>query len=245
MPPTSTEEISITRARTSVLAGRAAPRTVRHPHPLPEGARRPLNVTVAFLGIVVTAPLMACIAVLLKLTSPGPILYAQTRVGLDRRALGDPTGNGRRFVDHGGKPFTIYKFRTMRVGGDAERQVWARPDDPRVTTLGRVLRKYRLDELPQLFNVLRGDMNVVGPRPEQPRIFADLRLQIEGYGHRQLVRPGITGLAQITNDYDTSVDSVRAKLDLDLRYIRRQSFFEDLRILLLTLPVVALKRGAW
>jgi len=131
------------------------------------------------------------------------------------------------------------------VGGDAERQVWARPDDPRVTTLGRVLRKYRLDELPQLFNVLRGDMNVVGPRPEQPRIFADLRLQIEGYGHRQLVRPGITGLAQITNDYDTSVDSVRAKLDLDLRYIRRQSFFEDLRILLLTLPVVALKRGAW
>jgi lipopolysaccharide/colanic/teichoic acid biosynthesis glycosyltransferase len=188
---------------------------------------------------------MACIAVLLKLTSPGPILYTQTRVGLDRRAPRHPLGNGRRFKDAGGKPFTIYKFRTMHVNGDAERQIWARPDDPRVTSLGRVLRKYRLDELPQLFNVLQGDMNVVGPRPEQPKIFADLREQITGYERRQRVRPGITGWAQINNDYDTSVDSVRVKLAHDLEYIRRQSTFEDFRILLLTIPVIVFKRGAW
>jgi lipopolysaccharide/colanic/teichoic acid biosynthesis glycosyltransferase len=211
----------------------------------PEGGRRALNVVAALLGIVLAAPLMAGIAVLVKLTSRGPVLYSQTRVGLDRRSPRPASSNHRRHVDHGGKPFTIYKFRTMRASSHAASQVWAQPDDPRVTRVGRVLRKYRLDELPQLFNVLRGDMNVVGPRPEQPRIFADLREQIHGYHRRQRVRPGITGWAQINNHYDTSLESVRRKVGYDLEYIARQSTLEDLRILLRTIPVVVFKRGAW
>jgi lipopolysaccharide/colanic/teichoic acid biosynthesis glycosyltransferase len=210
-----------------------------------EGPRRALNIATALFGLVVAAPLMACIALLIRLTSRGPVLYMQTRVGLDRRSPRSVAGNGRRHRDHGGVPFTIYKFRTMRVHGHSTAQVWAQPDDPRVTPLGRVLRKYRLDELPQLFNVLRGDMNVVGPRPEQPRIFADLRQQIHGYDRRQRVRPGITGWAQINQHYDTSIDSVRRKVNYDLEYIARQSPLEDLRILLYTVPVVVFKRGAW
>jgi lipopolysaccharide/colanic/teichoic acid biosynthesis glycosyltransferase len=211
----------------------------------PEGARRALNMGVAGLGLVLTAPLLLLIGALIKLTSRGPVFYAQARVGLDRRLLPPASGNGRRAGDVGGKPFTIYKFRTMRVDGNGTGQVWAQPDDPRVTPLGRVLRQYRLDELPQLFNVLRGDMNVVGPRPEQPNIFADLREQIEGYAWRQRVRPGITGWAQINLHYDTSVESVRKKVAYDLEYLARQSLLEDLHIMLRTIPVVIFKRGAW
>jgi len=211
-----------------------------------EGARRGLNIVVAGAGMVLAAPLMLCIAALIKLTSRGPALYTQSRVGLDRRWLRPPSANGRRQADYGGEPFTIYKFRTMRVNRNSDdAQVWAQLDDPRVTPLGRVLRKYRLDELPQLFNVLRGDMNVVGPRPEQPKIFADLRRQIHGYAWRQRVRPGITGWAQINLHYDTSVESVRQKVAYDLEYLARQSVLEDLRIMLRTVPVVVFKRGAW
>ncbi len=139
----------------------------------------------------------------------------------------------------------MYKFRTMYVDNhSADRQVWARPDDARVTPMGRLLRRFRLDELPQLFNVLTGDMNVVGPRPEQPAIFVHLREQIEGYQRRQRVRPGITGWAQINLSYDRSVDDVRRKLSLDLAYIRRQSALEDVGIMLRT-PAVMLGRRGW
>jgi lipopolysaccharide/colanic/teichoic acid biosynthesis glycosyltransferase len=208
-----------------------------------EGSRRLLNVVVAAIGLILAAPVMLLIAALVKLTSPGPILYTQTRVGLDRRDPRLPIGNSRRYADHGGQPFKIYKFRTMHVNNGA--QIWARPDDPRVTPLGRVLRKYRLDELPQLYNVLRGDMNLVGPRPEQPAIFRQLRTQIEHYQQRQRVRPGITGWAQINHHYDNSIDDVRRKVSFDLEYIRRQSLTEDLRIMVRTVPVVVFKRGAW
>jgi len=122
-------------------------------------------------------------------------------------------------------------------------QVWAVPDDHRVTQVGRVLRRFRLDELPQLINVLKGDMNIVGPRPEQPAIFVYLREQIEGYQRRQRVRPGITGWAQIHQGYDASVDDVRRKLAYDLEYLRSQSAIEDLKIILRTLPVMLLGRG--
>jgi lipopolysaccharide/colanic/teichoic acid biosynthesis glycosyltransferase len=213
-----------------------------------EGLRRALNVAVAIVGVVLVAPLMALIALGIKLTSPGPIFFVQTRVGIDRRAPGEPAGNTRRRVDGGGKPFGIYKFRTMRTKGDganASDQVWAQPNDPRVTRIGRFLRLYRLDELPQLLNVLRGDMDVVGPRPEQPAIFAQLRLQIDHYPERQRVRPGITGWAQINQCYDTCIDDVRSKLQYDLEYISRQSPFEDLKIMLRTVPVVLGKQGAW
>jgi lipopolysaccharide/colanic/teichoic acid biosynthesis glycosyltransferase len=187
---------------------------------------------------------MVLIAVLIRLTSRGPVIYRQLRVGVDRRG-GGAAGNWRRRHDLGGRPFTILKFRTMRTDGHGDVQVWASPDDPRVTPIGRVLRKYRLDELPQLFNVLRGDMNVVGPRPEQPRIFQDLRSKVERYHVRQQVLPGITGWAQINHHYDRSVEDVRRKVALDLEYVARRSAAQDLRIMLRTVPVMLLKKGAW
>ena len=208
-----------------------------------ELALRVLNVTVAVLGIVITAPLMLAIALVVKLTSPGPAIYEQTRVGLNRRGTRKQVPASRRAGDIGGKPFGIFKFRTMRYDSD-QTQVWASKNDCRITPVGRVLRRYRLDELPQLFNVLRGDMNVVGPRPEQPKLFEDLRQKIDLYPARQQVLPGITGWAQINLSYDSSVEDVRKKLDHDLEYIRRRTALEDLRIMALTLPVMIGKRGS-
>ena len=208
-------------------------------------ARRVLNVIIAAVALVFAAPLMLVIALLIKLSSPGPVFYTQMRVGLDRRDPFDTRGDGRRQVDYGGKLFRIYKFRTMRPCDGAAPQVWASPNDSRITPIGNVLRKYRLDELPQLVNVLRGEMNIVGPRPEQPNIFMQLRGEIEGYERRQRVLPGITGLAQISHHYDSCVDDVRRKLSFDLEYIRRESAMEDLRILLRTVPVMIFRKGAW
>jgi lipopolysaccharide/colanic/teichoic acid biosynthesis glycosyltransferase len=212
-----------------------------------EGLRRALNVAVAALGLVLALPLLLVIALAVRLSSRGPVLYTQTRVGIDRRGGRSTVDISRRRTDMGGRPFTIYKFRTMttRPPHAEGAEVWARPDDPRVTTVGRVLRKYRLDELPQLWNVLRGDMNIVGPRPEQPSIFVTLRTQIEGYGARQRVRPGITGWAQVNHSYDQCLDDVRKKVSLDLEYIARQSFAEDVKIMALTVPVMVLRKGAW
>jgi len=210
-------------------------------------ATRSLNFLVALILLVALAPVLVVIALVIKLTSRGPVLYTQERVGLDRRGSDeDAFYNRRRTQDLGGKPFTIYKFRTMRV--DAEREsgaVWAAQDDPRVTPVGRLLRQYRLDELPQLLNVLRGEMNIVGPRPERPAIFAELRSHIAEYPLRQRAKPGITGLAQINHHYDRSVDDVRTKVQYDLEYIRRRSLREDLRIMLKTVPVILFRRGGW
>jgi len=234
--------------RSASTLGVYVPLPVARAPALGETLGRALNVTVAAVGLVMTAPLMAAIAVAIKLSSRGPVFYSQMRVGIDRRALGVPPGNTRRQSDCGGKPFRIFKFRTMTpmaAAAGTDDEVWARPDDPRVTPLGRILRSYRLDELPQLINVLRGEMNVVGPRPEQPTIFAQLRRQIERYEERQRVLPGITGWAQINQPYDRSVNDVRRKLELDLEYINRQSVLEDVRILLRTVPVMLGTRGAW
>jgi len=210
-----------------------------------ERARRLLNVVAASILFTLTMPLMVVIAVLIRLTSRGPILYAQARVGVDRRTRSHAVPDGCRVVDYGGRLFRIYKFRTMEVRPEGAPQTWALQDDPRVTRVGRFLRRYRLDELPQLFNVLVGDMNLVGPRPEQPRIFAMLRDQIPDYEARQRVLPGITGLAQISLPYDTSTEDVRRKVKYDLEYIGRHSVLEDLRILARTLPAVVWKRTGW
>lgn len=214
--------------------------------PLPREDRfcRVLNVIVAVIGLILALPLMILIAILVKLSSPGPIFFTQPRVGLDSRRTWPGDTNHRRKIDYGGKIFRIYKFRTMRVA-PATRQVWATPDDPRVTPIGRILRRYRLDELPQLINVLRGEMNVVGPRPEQPEIFMDLRNRIENYAWRQRVLPGITGWAQINLQYDRSLEDVERKLAFDLEYVARRSWREDLRIMLRTVPVILLRRGGW
>jgi lipopolysaccharide/colanic/teichoic acid biosynthesis glycosyltransferase len=215
---------------------------------------RRLNVGVAVGGLLLTLPLMMLIALVVWLTSPGPILYSQERVGRDRRR-GERrgSGNGKRELDAGrrgrcagGQIFTMYKFRTMSTPakGSASQEVWASPNDLRITPVGSVLRAYRLDELPQLFNVLRGEMNVVGPRPEQPAIFQELRGQVERYPERQVVLPGITGWAQVNHSYDQSLDDVRRKVELDLEYIRRRSPAEDLRIMARTLPVMVGRQGA-
>lgn len=206
---------------------------------------RALNVAVAGIGLVVTAPLLAVIAVLVKLSSPGPVLYHQPRVGIDRRR-GRPTSEiaSRRSRDLGGRLFRIYKFRTMRQDQGGAAQVWASATDPRITRIGAVLRKYRLDELPQLWNVLLGDMNIVGPRPEQPAIFEDLRSRVTAYQKRQRVLPGITGLAQVSHPYDQCLEDVRQKVRYDLEYIHRRSLSEDLRIMARTIPVMVGKKGS-
>lgn len=214
--------------------------------PVPREDRlcRALNLVVAVVGLILTLPLMLLIAILVKLSSPGPVFFTQPRVGLDSRRGWPGDTNHRRQVDHGGRIFRIYKFRTMRVA-PAARQTWATPDDPRVTRVGRILRRFRLDELPQLINVLRGEMNVVGPRPEQPEIFQELRSRIENYAWRQRVLPGITGWAQINQQYDRTLEDVERKLSFDLEYVARRSWREDLRIMLLTFPVILLRRGGW
>jgi len=209
-------------------------------------ARRAMNIIIACIALFVALPLLLLIALAIRLTSRGPVLYTQERVGLDRRTPGsDPASRGRtRYL--GGRPFTIYKFRTMWVDAEsATGAVWATQNDPRITPVGRFLRQYRLDEIPQLLNVMRGEMNIVGPRPERPTIFAELREHIAEYPLRQRAKPGITGLAQIHHHYDRSVDDVRTKVRYDLEYIRRQSLWEDLRIMLRTIPVVLFRRGGW
>ncbi|NJK42576.1 MAG: sugar transferase [Aquincola sp.] len=211
----------------------------------PEWMHRALNVSVAAIGIVLVSPLAAAIAVLIKLSSPGPILYTQTRVGLDRRALRGDRHQSRREEDLGGRVFTIYKFRSMRVDAEVPGEaVWAAKDDPRITAIGDLLRKTRLDELPQLWNVVRGEMNVVGPRPERPSIFLSLRTQVENYHLRQRVKPGITGWAQINQAYDSSIDDVRNKVRLDLEYIASRSIWMDLRIMTRTPLVMLGRKGA-
>jgi lipopolysaccharide/colanic/teichoic acid biosynthesis glycosyltransferase len=211
-----------------------------------ERLNRAINLTLASIGLLLLMPLCLLIALAIKVSSRGPILYAQTRVGINRRSNHSMALHERRREDFGGQVFTLYKFRSMRV--DAERRsgvVWAQENDPRVTRLGRYLRILRFDEIPQLWNVVLGDMNVVGPRPERPSIVARLREIIPEYHHRHRVKPGITGLAQINQKYDVSIEDVRSKVEWDLEYIRRQGILFDLRIMLKTVPAVLLKYRGW
>lgn len=209
-----------------------------------------MNVAIATTAVVVLSPVMLLVAIAVRLSSPGPIIYRQTRVGLDRRrrnvSEASSTGFDRRAFNIGGRPFRMYKFRTMRADAEWKSGArWATRNDPRVTPLGRVLRKTRLDELPQLFNVLCGDMNIVGPRPERPSIFARLSEHIEQYPLRQRTKPGITGWAQINHTYDSCIDDVKTKVRYDLEYLERQGIAEDLRIIVKTMPVMLFRRGGW
>ena len=207
--------------------------------------RRIISLVVASLGLVLLAPLMVVISVLVLLTSGRPVMYSQPRIGIDRRYSGAKLIRAKnRHVNLGGRPFAIYKFRTMRDDPTARKAIWTAENNPRITSFGRFLRLARLDELPQLFNVLRGEMNVVGPRPEQPGIFSRLRTRIDGYEDRQIVLPGITGWAQVSHHYDATIDDVRRKLSLDLEYIRRRSVAEDLRIMAKTIPVMIGRIGS-
>lgn len=229
---------------------RPGPRPVEIPEVIPrerdERVSRVLNFAIAAITLVVALPILILMAIAVKLTSRGPILYAQTRVGLDRRWRSTLALHERRLEDLGGQVFTIYKFRTMRV--DAERgsgAVWAQENDPRVTRLGKYMRVLRLDEIPQFWNVLLGDMNIVGPRPERPSIVSRLREDIPEYQCRHRVKPGITGLAQINQNYDACIDDVRSKVGWDLRYIREQGVWIDFKILVRTLPSVLVRYRGW
>lgn len=221
--------------------------------PLRDGrAIRALNLAVAAIALLLTLPVWLLIALAVKLTSRGPVFYTQVRVGRDvrfrdRRAdRSRGAGATRRADDIGGRPFTIVKFRTMRIDAEASgNAVWAAANDYRLTPVGGFLRSCRLDELPQLLNVIRGDMNLVGPRPERPQLFNQLRDQIPNYQKRQRVPPGITGHAQVHLQYDTSVEDVKRKVEHDLEYIARRTVWEDLRIMLKTIPVMLFRKGGW
>jgi lipopolysaccharide/colanic/teichoic acid biosynthesis glycosyltransferase len=210
-----------------------------------ETASRIFNCTLAVLMLIVASPIMLLTVIMIRLTSRGPVLYTQIRVGIDRRWNRTRALHERRREDLGGSPFTIFKFRSMRVDAEINGQaVWAKQNDDRVTPIGTFIRKTRIDELPQLLNVIRGDMNIVGPRPERPSIFVRLREQIDEYPVRQRVKPGITGLAQVSNPYDSCLDDVRKKVYFDIQYMKRQSLGEDIRIMLRTIPVMVFRIGS-
>jgi len=189
--------------------------------------RRSLNFLVALIGTVASLPLLPFIVLAVKLDSSGPVLYRQQRVG-------------RR-----GTIFYCYKFRTMRVDAEADTgATWASDDDPRITRVGRFLRSSRLDEIPQLWCVLKGDMHFVGPRPERPEFVEWLSREIPYYGVRHVVRPGITGWAQVRYKYGNTLEDAREKLQYDLFYIKNASLALDLLIMFQTIKIVLLGRGA-
>jgi len=183
--------------------------------------KRIFDVTVAVVGLVLSAPLSLLTALAVRLDSKGPVLFRQERVG------------------EGGKPFTLYKFRSMRTDAEASgKPVWAQENDPRVTRIGRFLRKTRLDEIPQMWNVLQGTMSFVGPRPERPYFVEQLRQKIPFYDQRHALKPGITGWAQVRYRYGADESDATEKLRHDMFYIKHHSILFDLRILLETVRVV-------
>lgn len=187
-----------------------------------EVSKRLFDIVCAAVIGLVAVPTIVVLWFAIRMTSPGPGLYSQTRVGRNSR------------------PYRIYKLRTMQH--DCERSTgarWCINDDPRVTPLGRVLRKLHLDELPQLWNVLRGDMSMVGPRPERPEFVGPLSIELPDYSRRHRVRPGVTGLAQIQLPADSSIETVRNKIVLDQSYISNRSLWLDIKILLGTMMYLA------
>lgn len=218
-------------------------------------SKRAIDILGSLVGLILTSPFFALIPIIIKLDSPGPIFYRQSRVGFNRRrgnrrAEGGSTlgrsGRDRRRRDLRGRPFKVIKFRTMVA--DAEKKcgpVWATKNDPRITLIGNFLRKTRLDEIPQFINVLMGQMSLVGPRPERPKFVEELSSQVENYDKRLEVKPGLTGLAQIENGYDSSVASVVRKVHYDLQYIQNWSVWQDVKIMLRTVLVVITGRGAF
>jgi sugar transferase (PEP-CTERM system associated) len=190
--------------------------------------KRTADISAAVLGVVLASPLMLAASLLVKLTSPGPVLYHQVRVG------------------HHGVNFRVHKFRSMRQDAEAATgAVWATAGkDPRVTHVGRFLRRIRLDELPQLWNVIVGDMSFVGPRPERPEFVTDLTTQIPFYGQRHVVKPGLTGWAQVRYAYGASVEDSMEKLQYDLFYIKNLSMALDVYIIVETIKTVLMRKGS-
>ena len=187
--------------------------------------QRVVDVLVSLIGMLVFSPVLLLVAILIRLMSPGAAIYKQQRVGLN------------------GALFTLYKFRSMRVDAERDGPVWASKDDPRVTRFGKFLRTSRLDELPQLLNIFKGQMSFIGPRPERPEFVAELRDSIPHYDLRHLVAPGLTGWAQVMYSYTSSVDEAARKLEYDLYYIKNHSIQLDFAILIKTVILVLRRMG--
>lgn len=189
-------------------------------------ARRSRDVAGSVVLLILSLPMLMVVACLIKLDSPGPLLYRQERVGLN------------------GRIFTLYKLRSMRIDAESDGPRWAAKGDKRVTRVGLFIRAFRIDEVPQLLNILRGDMSLVGPRPERPCFVEQLSQVIPQYGDRATILPGITGWAQINYPYGASVEDARVKLTYDLHYVRNQTLLLDMYILMMTVRVVLFRIGA-
>jgi exopolysaccharide biosynthesis polyprenyl glycosylphosphotransferase len=188
--------------------------------------KRIIDVAAALVGLVMLIPLTLLLAIAIKFDTPGPVFYKQMRVGLR------------------GRPYMIWKFRSMRQDAESMGARWASTEDPRVSRVGRWLRKWRMDEVPQLINVLRGEMSLVGPRPERPVFVQELRNSIPYYDLRHTVRPGITGWAQTKFRYGASKEDSHVKLQYDLYYVKNLSLMLDMRIVVNTIKVMLLGEGA-
>jgi len=194
--------------------------------PLEASIRRGCDLLISLCVLVLTSPLMVFAALAIRFDSPGPVLYRQERVGQN------------------GRVFTLLKFRSMRTDAESRGPAWASQRDPRVTRVGNFIRRTRIDELPQLINVLRGEMSFVGPRPERPHFVEQLREVIPFYHDRGSVKPGITGWAQVNYPYGASIEDTRQKLSYDLYYVKRRSLFLDFLILIATVRVILFQEGS-
>ncbi len=188
--------------------------------------KRIFDICIALFLFIITSPLLILSALLIYFESDGSIIYAQKRVGLN------------------GKIFTLYKFRSMYQGAEKNGAVWARVDDERITKYGKYMRKLRIDELPQLWNILKNDMSFIGPRPERVEFVQKLEKNIENYTLRHTIKPGLSGLAQVYYPYAASEEDARKKLEYDLDYIKNMSISLDLKILFRTILVVLFHSGA-
>jgi len=188
--------------------------------------RAAMHRIIALFGALLSFPIAIITVILIKLDSPGPVLFKQERVGKNGRA------------------FTIMKFRSMRVDAEKDGPVWAKTSDERTTRVGRIIRKMRVDEIPQFWNILRGDMNFVGPRPERPHFVEQLAQEIPYYEQRHFIAPGLTGWAQIKYPYGASIEDARQKLQYDLYYIKNQSLLLDAAIMFETIKTILFSRGA-
>ena len=217
-----TGKIAVENLRPSYLIFNEGFRT----SPLQLAVKRFFDIGLAVIGLILAAPIMLVVAACVRLTSAGPALYHQVRVG------------------QGGRPFTVHKFRSMRVDAESvSGAVWAQKDDPRVTPIGRFLRKARLDELPQLWNVLLGEMSFVGPRPERPQFVEQLSASIPFYRQRHVIKPGLTGWAQVAYQYGSTVEDAIEKLQYELFYIKHFSLAFDLFVIFKTIQIILLRRG--
>lgn len=212
--------------------------------PLQRIGKRLFDIAFSTFMLFAFLLVLPIIAIAIKIDSKGSVFYSQTRIGLNRRRRHSKNSDNRRSLVYPGRQFKVFKLRTMRADAEANGPVWATENDNRITRVGKLLRKSRLDEFPQFYNVLKGDMSIIGPRPERLCFIRKLESDVPEYNDRLLVLPGITGLAQVVNGYDTDLESVRRKVALDKHYIRNYSLRMDLKILFMTVWVVVSGRGA-